>query len=165
MGNGYVFRCEKCKREYEINLGCGFLFPDEYQKCIRAIKRNKYGIEWRRLLLQNKYNAIDAERYLYVCRQCGYWEVNHNLSLYFPVDIEKIENERYEKRVAELGYLPYVMVYQLREYFALLKKFSHRCPKCCNEMKEYSDESMIPEKLKCKKCGSDLIYESGLKWD
>lgn len=49
MGNGIALKCSKCKKEYSINWGVGFSFPDVYKKTLKAIKKGKYGDKLKQL--------------------------------------------------------------------------------------------------------------------
>ena len=147
MGNGLKFVCAECGEEYSVDYGIGFGFPRVYKKCIQALKKGKYGSEWKELFLSNKYAVIDAESYVYLCKKCGHWEVEEGLSLYVPKNPEKIL-----KRIKEAGKDFYVMSDELKYNYRLLKRRIHKCSKCGKVMhKANSEEEFF---LKCPKCGT-----------
>ena len=55
MGDGFKFKCTECGKEYWVSWGIGFNFPRDYIKCLLAVKKGKYGSEWKELYLNNQY--------------------------------------------------------------------------------------------------------------
>ena len=110
MGNGIALKCSKCKKEYSINRGVGFSFPDVYKKTLKAIKKGKYGDKLKQLSQDTELVAVDAEDHVYLCRKCGHWIVEPGLSLYAPNNPVLLMRKRYGiKPVEEWGEVPYVM--------------------------------------------------------
>ncbi len=112
-----------------------------------------YGDEWKKLVLSEEFVAVDAERYLYICKKCGHWTVGLGLSLYAPNDPKVIMKRQYGiKTVEEWGEVPYVMRWDLKENYHLLKRRVHKCDKCGGVMHKATDkeESNLP----CPKCGA-----------
>ena len=165
MGRGSKFRCKNCGYEYFVLVGLGGMFPQAYQDCITDIESGKYGEEWKTLLKSQKYVAVDAEVYLYVCRSCGNWKTDMSLSLYAPNDPDKIPDIQYGiKTVKEWGYVPYVTSVDLEENYSFMKSYVHKCDKCGKRMhKDFLDNS---SHLPCPKCGTKNIKVPGiLRWD
>ena len=166
MGSGYKFKCSKCRNQYSVSTGTGFIFPDIYTDMVSDIKEGKYGDEWKELMLSEEFVAVDAERNLYVCKECGYWTVDSDLSLYAPNDPDLIRNKQYGiKTVEEWGEVPYVMGGDLRDDYHLLKKWIHKCEKCGSVMHKGTEEEK--ENLPCPKCGGKPKTESTMyfMWD
>ena len=84
MGNGRVFRCEKCNNGSILMVGVGAGFPDEYKEVIKDIKNGVYGENYKEKLLSRKDIAVDLETNLYVCDKCGDWNVNYCFDFYIP---------------------------------------------------------------------------------
>lgn len=160
MGEGLDFVCAECGERYSVNWGSGFRFPDNYSKCIKKLKKGKYGLEWKELFLSNKYVAIDADNHIYLCKKCGHWEVEEGLSLYIPKNPEKIS-----KKIKESGKIFYVMDYELKSDYRLLKRRIHKCSKCGKIMHKANYEEELF--LKCPKCGAIPRIEnvSPIYWD
>ena len=78
------WRCSECGKEYSASWGIGFNFPRVYIKCLLAVKKGKYGSKWKELYLNNQYVAVNADTHVYLCKKCGYWVVEEDLSLYIP---------------------------------------------------------------------------------
>ena len=71
MGDGFKFKCTECGKEYWVSWGIGFNFPRDYIKCLLAVKKGKYGSEWKELYLNNQNVAVNADTHVYLCRKCG----------------------------------------------------------------------------------------------
>jgi len=110
MGQGYKFSCKNCGAEYVIDTGVGVKYPEIYADLKSRVAEGRYGEEWKETLAQNKYYAIDAERYLYRCENCNFWECGPDMSIYEPIDVEELLDDKYgNKTVREWGYLPYAL--------------------------------------------------------
>ena len=95
MGSGYDFKCKKCKTEYSAMLGIGMMFPRVYQGTVEDIKNGKYGPEWQQIMSSEEFVAVNAEREVYICSECKHWELDLNLALYRPKDVEAIRTKQY----------------------------------------------------------------------
>ena len=144
MGDGINFVCTKCRKEYSVSWGIGFSFPRDYIKCLLAVKKGKFGSEWKELYLNNQYVAVNAERYVYLCRKCGHWVVEEDL--YIPNNLDIIT-----KKIKKMGKDYYVMDYELKTEYHLLKRRIHKCSKCGKVMHKANFEEI--DNLKCPKCG------------
>lgn len=166
MGSGVVLKCN-CGAVYEISLGIGMMFPTVYQETLEAVEKGQYGIEWQQLVSNTKYIAIDAERYLYYCEECGRWEVQYGLSLYKPKSVEMLANKEYGiKTVEEWGHVPYATISDFERDYVLLKEYKHICTKCKHPMKRISSLSELNHiELRCEECGDLLQIGDYIMWD
>ena len=164
MGRGFKFVCKNCGHEYDAFFGIGMFFLDVYEACIADIKSGKYGEEWKALLQSQEYIAVDAEKYLYVCKSCGNWKIDMSLSLYAPKEPDKIPDIQYGiKTVKEWGYVPYVTSVDLEENYSFMKSYVHKCDRCGKRMhKDFLDYSTH---LPCPKCGTENNVYSPFFWD
>ncbi len=163
MGQGYGYKCKKCKHEYSIYLGVGMMYPEVYQRTVKAALDGAYGEEWRALMNSQKYMDIDASKDLYVCN-CGAWKLEENLSVYAPNDLSDIENKQYGIRnVKEWGHVPYVSWYHREQGYHFIKAYVHKCDKCGMKMHKV-DEDKIGS-LQCPKCGCENDITSIINWD
>ena len=156
MGNGRVFRCEKCNNGSILMVGVGAGFPDEYKEIIKDIKNGVYGENYKEKLLSRKDIAVDLETNLYVCDKCGDWNVNYCFDFYIPKDkedIDKISKEDF-----------YIYPNELKERFERIEQIVHYCDECKNEMRKIVD---INEdiSLKCNICNSNMKEEGFMNWD
>lgn len=158
MGDGVRLRCSKCKREYCAGWGIGFNFPIDYQNTAKAIKKGKYGEEWKSLYKKDEFVVFNAEDYVYSCRKCGRWDVEKGLSLYVPKDVSALKIKYNLKSDKELENRPYVMAYELKEEYKILKKRIHKCSKCGGVMKRQNDEENYH--LPCPYCGGEPDEDS-----
>ena len=169
MGYGINISC-KCQ-DKELLFGAGLGYPMVYQETVEDIRSGKYGSEMRDLMNSSKYVAVDAEKYIYYCDECGCVECMTALDLYGPKDTTKV-GERVvgrwsaaepaqNKTVKELGKLPYFNSDD--EDFVLLKEYKHICPECGKVMRKV-DEEELKEKT-CPKCGEKYQMFSGILWD
>lgn len=61
--------------------------------------------------------GVCAEERLYVCKECGGWAIMPDATLYEPLDVGSVIDERYGgQTVCERGYIPYLMPHQLKSY-------------------------------------------------
>ncbi|MCR5596458.1 MAG: hypothetical protein K6G12_11460 [Lachnospiraceae bacterium] len=154
MGSGLQYRCSKCKKEYYVSWGTGFLFPQAYRKTIHDIKTGKYGAEWKDMICENKNSAINAEDYVYVCGKCGAWKTEPDLSIYVPKDTSKPANELSGKGSKDnSGRRDYVTEWDLRESYRILKRRVHKCDNCGGVVHRALESEL--KALKCPYCGGE----------
>lgn len=166
MGRGYVATCGKCRHENRVLLGFGMMFPTVYRNLIEQIRGGELGEEWRALEAAGEYVAVDARRRLYLCSECGAWEVEAELSLYEPLDPEAVKAEMYgDRSVAEWGYVPCVSGHQLEKGYRLIKPRVHVCPRCGSTMSGAGGKSPEALGLGCHECGSRLKKWNPVRWD
>ena len=166
MGRGFEFKCCDCGKEYHINLGAGFMYPRVYEEAVEKIEEGEYGPDLKEAFESVKYAAIDASRVLFKCPDCGNWEVDMDLSIYAPNDVERVKALRFgEKTVQEWGGIPYAMAYMLEEDFHLIKEYKRSCRKCGAEMERLNDIKDCSI-LSCPKCGKENECEPSIVcWD
>ena len=164
MGYGYHYTCNKCKHEYTVDLGVGFMFPDDYREILDDISKGVYGSELQELYNSFPYAAVNGERVAYICNGCGSWEVGIDVSLYAPNEPDRIAEQQFGKKtVAEWGYVPYVMKRDLMKEYHLVKRYYHCCDKCGKRMHKASSTEL--QNLSCPECGSKNHAEDFLYWD
>ncbi len=164
MGKGYSYICKKCKHKYGVSTGAGMMYPILYRELIDAISEGKYGAELQESYENTPYAAVDAENIVYICRECGAWEEDTDVSIYAPNDPDSFSKKEYgEKTVAEWGYVPYVMQQELEEEFHVVKKYYHYCSKCGKRMHKASADEL--KNLPCPECGTVNHANDGFMWD
>ena len=164
MGSGYAYHCTKCGHEYEVHYGIGFLFPEQYEEVMKAVRTGKYGEEWKALAAGVEYVAVDAEAYVYLCRKCGAWKEEPGLSLFVPKGEAQMAAAKDRERDAKKwNDAPYVTPWELRADYKLLKRRIHKCDKCGSVMHRMSEEELL--KLPCPKCGGEPEFPVALRID
>jgi len=151
MGAGYNVKCSKCKYHTQFFLGSGMLFPTVYKRIHEAIKKGKYGEEWKSFLESNPGAVFDGEKELYRCPKCNNLIEDYNLSLYVREDGQPPEHGYW----CNWGYRD-------KEY-RFVKSYIHRCPKCSRRMAKLNLDSSAS--VPCPKCGANLIIDTGILWD
>ena len=138
-----------------------------YQQVVEDVLAGEYGREWKEAAQGIEHFAVDAELKLFRCDECGWWDVDYDMSLYAPKDVRALMKKRYgEKTVARWGHAPYVMDYDLRDDYRLVKERVHPCEECGKPMTAVDVESGDAPALKCLECGADLSRpELHLFWD
>ncbi len=165
MGKGYSYVCSKCGKNFDVFLGIGMMFPVIYRRTIEEIKSGKYGEEWKKIFNSQPYTATNAHKYLYKCKNCGYWEESKELSLYVPNDLESFPKTQFGiKTVEEWGYVPYVTEIELKYDYHLIKRYIHKCPKCGKTMNQATEKNEFLT-LSCPDCGALAKREGELMWD
>lgn len=150
MGTGFCCKCEKCGFEVDIMLGVGRLFFEIYQKLVARIRKGEFGEEWRKFFEENPDGAVDSERNLFLCENCGNWKEDYNLSLFKLISSEKTE--------IPLRYFPAKL-----ENYILYKIYIHSCKRCGHDMKKIEESNEI--ELNCPKCENKMIRNGLLRWD
>lgn len=85
-------------------------------------------------------------------------------SFYDPENHSERTDITYIKQtVEELGYIPYVMEYEIKENFKILKRKYHQCSQCGKRMHRAKGNEFLA--LKCPKCGADNECTRFIKWD
>ena len=164
MGQGYDYKCKKCKHEYSVYPGIGMRYPNAFRELLQKIEDGGYGEEWKQLLKDTPYAAANAERIVYICKKCGQWEIGQDITLYAPNNPKTIPGKQYgTKTVKDWGYVPYVMGWELKEEYHVLKRHYHKCNKCGQRMHKASEEEM--QHLTCPKCGTENEVEGLIMWD
>ena len=162
---GRSFTCSKCGKDYDVFWGIGFRFPQAYKELLEDIKDGKYGQEWKDLVLRGEHVAVDAEDDVYLCRKCGHWVAEPNLSLYVPNDPEaKMKKDETKEEEAP----SYVTSYELKEDYHLLKRRLHRCTECGGIMHRATAAEI--SRLRCPYCGgvpeeNDNQNQGMILWD
>ena len=136
MGIGYEFECSKCKYKYSVSLGMGMGYYKEYKRLLQYIKDGVYGNELQQAMKETPYAAINAERVLYICKDCGHWEVSYDVTLFAPNNPNSISKKQTDE---EWGECSYCNSMELKQEYHILKKYVHKCCKCGKTMHKMSD--------------------------
>ena len=164
MGTGYNYKCGKCEHAYLIYPGPGMNFPKQYKNMTSNISEGKYGRELQEVFNSTQYAAVDAENVVYVCKECGSWKEDKDVSLYVPNDPDSIAQKKYGRiTVAELGFVPYVTRAELDREYHIVKRYYYRCGRCGKRMHKASDDELL--NLQCPKCGSANKAKFAFRWD
>lgn len=164
MGMGYCYKCKKCNHEYSVHPGIGMTFPTVYREILADISEGKYGSELQKVYQNTPYAAVNGEGVVYICSECGTWEVSTDVSLYAPDDKGHLLKKQYgDKTVEEWGHVPYVTPWELGQEYHIVKRHYHKCGKCGKRMHKASDEEL--NNLPCPVCGSANQAEDTLMWD
>lgn len=171
MGYGFEFTCKECGRKYKAILGVGMTYPHVLEEIKQKMRDGKYGAKARDLINSEPYAVVDGDRKLYVCK-CGRWSVKEALDIYIPKDVEKVKKLSFgEQTAGDLGYVPFVSDYELKEYFQLALPRKHVCGKCRKEMRAIKDPEgkIMRTGLPCPRCGAknkiDLEHTRIIMWD
>ncbi len=124
MGQAYDYTCKKCHYHYPVFIGIGFSYYEFYRNKLAEISEGSYGIEWKNLLDQTPFAAIDASSVVYICSSCNRWEIGTNITLYAPNNPERIADSFNWIKAVECGeYIPYVPKWNLINNYHVLKRY------------------------------------------
>ena len=152
MGEGYVMKCGKCGKRHMINLGIGMMFPTVFDEVQHDARQGYYGKDLQAFLQDHPEAVCNAENELYLCPECGQWEVSPALSVYEPKEGVTVR--------------PYAMAEDLRADYRCIKQYRHRCGRCGTVMRKWNGRPEIRElHLKCPDCGEELTCEGDIFWD
>ena len=166
MGEAYRFKFSRCGKDYSASWGIGFAFPNVYADTVKKIVAGEYGSEWKHIFESEKYVAVNADTYVYVCKRCGGWKADKDLSLYVPRDLNELKEKFKLDSIEELSEREWVMEWDLKEEYRLLRRRIHLCGKCKCAMHKSSDDERA--KLVCPDCGGNPEepgYCNMLNWD
>ena len=171
MGDMRTYRCRTCGYNKQLNLGIGMMYPIVSDSTKEAIAAGEYGEELKEAFDSVELPAVCPKRMIYVCANCGCWDVYLDASVYEPTDIEAMKKRRFGvKTVEEWGGIPYVIGRDIASgAFRLVAKYAPVCPSCGGSMRtlpeDFGGESDASS-LKCPKCGSaDAIFDELGYWD
>lgn len=168
MGTGYVCKCGKCHKKYEINLGVGYGYPRVYDKLDAKIKRGAFGKEMKDFAESHENFVIDGEAALFYCPDCGAWKVTESKDLYVPKNPKKKFEYAFHRELIDTG------VYELGIENPVI------CEKCGQPMKKLYEDDFDSDfeetgkapidvnsmNLKCPKCDEALKFEENdILWD
>ena len=131
------------------------MYSEVFRELLKRIEDGEYGSEWQKLLKDNPYAAVNAERNVYICRECGHWETGQDITLYVPNNPEAINGIK----ALEEEYVPW----DLKEEYHVLKRHYHKCSKCGRRMHKATEEEMLH--LPCPKCGTQNETDGNIMWD
>lgn len=176
MGTGLNFVCKKCRFSFEAYFGIGFLFPEVYEKAIKDGMEGKLGLEVQSFLQEHPDGALDCDRVLLQCTDCGNLETDMDYSMYVPKDIPALRN-----RIRSAAYpydgVQYIMPGELEENYVLYSRYNHVCRKCGGRMRNFTEEDIVPGDkyaamrgkdeagVPCPKCGRPLRIGGVSMWD
>ena len=148
MGFSSVFYCDHCGYRETILYGSGMMFPQTYKTVLSAVKAGDYGEEMKKVSRSITGVAVDAEKYLYICPDCGTWKSDFGLTLYAPDD-------------PAYGKQEYVMLYELKDHYHMERRYFHKCESCGKRMRRYQEG----DRPVCPKCHDIGRIECDGLWD
>lgn len=171
MGTMRLYKCGKCGYSKQLHLGIGMMYPRVSDAMKQSIETGEYGPELKAAYDGCELPAVRPEDLVYVCPNCGCWDVFRDASVYEPVDIEAARREQFGiKTVEEWGGIPHVMSYENKSgKYRVVCRYTPACPNCGEGMvpaPERADEEPDVSALKCPRCGSldASVGEAGF-WD
>ena len=166
MGSGIDLHCSNCGKDYNVWVGAGMAFPDVCSETLAAIKAGEYGQKLKKAAESETYVGVGAEQKIFVCEDCGHWDVFTDATVYGLVDIENGPAMPFgQKTIAEWGCIPYVATWADFGKFRVIEEYAPTCPKCGGAMRALPDHEKLPQ-LKCPECGGPLDGgETSIRWD
>ena len=124
MGSGKVFICSSCGERFSAMTGIGRLFPKIYEETVKKMRSGKYGDECKKFFKEHPDGAVNCEKELLICEECGVPKTEMNLSLYLP-----------KKGAKNIPEMPFGNDFRK---FTLYAEYPHKCDQCggiCNVVK------------------------------
>ena len=72
------------KERFSAMTGIGRLFPKIYEETVKKMRSGKYGDECKKFFKEHPDGAVNCEKELLICEECGVPKTEMNLSLYLP---------------------------------------------------------------------------------
>ena len=171
MGTLKLYECGKCGYSRGFSLGIGMRYPRASDAMKESIEAGDYGPELKAAYDNCELPAVRPESAVYICPNCGCWDIHRDASIYEPVDVESAKKKQFGiKTVEEWGGIPYVMGYEIESgEYRLVSRYSPVCPECGEGMvraMEKGEDEPEASALKCPRCGSlsASVAEVGF-WD
>ena len=169
MGQTCIIKCTCCDYEISISLGVGFFFPREYTDIIGGIRKGKFGKTTQRFLEEHPDGAIDCERTICICENCGALKQAFNFDMYIPKPGYEHKNHGIWTFAYSFEGTSYISKSDLEEGYELYQHYPHRCPKCRKTMKALRmtefEMRLRNKDLYCPNCKSNLELQDVIMWD
>ena len=157
MGKSWGLKCSRCDYEITVPLGFGFLFPQEHAEIMEGIRKGRFGKTVQRFLEEHPDGAVDCERAVCICENCGTIRPAISLDMYIS-----------KSRSGALG-AAYAAQADLKESHEPYRRYPHRCPKCRRITQALSAEEFEAKlnggELECPLCKAKLIVSDAMLWD
>ena len=176
MGSGYSLFCKKCRFSFDACFGVGFCFPEVYQKALRDGIEGKLGKEVQSFLREHPDGALDCDRVLLQCTDCGNLESDIDYSMYLPDGAAVVKKGNWTDAVPD-DHSQYVAPWDLEEGYHLFSRYNHVCGECGSRMKIIKEKDIVPDEnrdvmngymetgVSCPKCGKPLYVDGVFNWD
>ena len=135
--------CRKCRYVFPSVTGVGYLFVDQGNKLVEAIKEGEYGEKWKDFLLSHPEGTVNCRSELLICKDCGAPKNDFNLTLYLPKRAVKEDELNGPQFVMEKG-----------KGDSVYAMFPHTCDVCGGECVISKVIPSIP--MKCPKCHGEM---------
>ena len=177
MSNGWGLSCRNCGYHKKVHLGCGFLFPKVYSDTLKAAREGKLGSKVQSFLENHPDGALNCDRVLLQCEQCGLLTEDLDLSMYIPSHPITPEPERKWSVAFPFEGSEYVTSRDLEQHYLLAASFEHLCPDCQKPMKIITSKDMqekekagyrngeMSSEISCPSCKAALVFTEFINWD
>lgn len=168
-----IYKCINCDESYTFWDGVGFLYPSVFSEVRTDAIEGRYGDDLQALIKENPSIVVDASNKIYFCTDCGYWNVEKSLDCYLPKGVitENENTKRWSVNSSadssgkeNRGYITVIPPWILKKGYKIISMYPHVCPHCGKKMRRYVNPPVDRKengssllKLKCKKCGGEII--------
>ncbi len=177
MGMGFTLRCRGCGYKISADFGVGFMFPFAHGEIMEKARTGKLGKTVKQFLEEHPDGALNTEKVLLQCTDCGALHCGPDLSMYVRnPDVPREEKEKWSVAVpAERA--EYVSPSELKEGEAYqFYGYGNICRKCKKPMKPIrqedlenhgggSEEERLRTAVSCPKCREPLWIAGTSYWD
>ena len=131
-----------------------------YLKTVDRIQNAEYGERWKKLFDETPNAAVNADRVIFICDTCRYWEKGVDVSIYAPdpETAHAMESGKKEKQEAED-----VIPWDVRDGYHLVERYVPDCPRCGNPMRIATNQDY--RTLLCPDCGGRCKKGVKIIWD
>lgn len=161
MGSGYEVICKKCGYTQDLRFGIGFRYPRVCEEILEEMKSGAFGKRFMNDANTIPNVAVHASKTLFVCDTCGAWKLDYAIDLCTPVKDKKNRTGRFSVAIDYPKEIPYVMPYELKYEYSIIRSKQHRCGKCKTALRPMKKN----EKLICPECGNTLKKGDEIFWD
>lgn len=153
MGQIYQYRCHDCRKKVSFRLGCGMMYPSICRETEEAIASGELGQRLKDAFESCEFPLVCPCNQMYLCPDCGHWEVFRDYSVYSPADIETAKAS-----FEETGRKPFVLDWEVEEgKIICVGSYSPECPECGSEMHlspKNKKGNLDANFLRCPRCES-----------
>ena len=177
MSGGWRLKCKVCSYHNSFLLGFGYLFLTEYRDTIENAKKGEFGKELQSFLEEHPSGRIDCEKKLLHCKHCGMLATDYDLSMFLPAQQLESDSSTDDPTVFRYEKAEYVTGLELKEYYYLVQRYEHICPRCHRIMGALTTTDMCEKEelaykngdlmsdIPCPECNNPLQFERSIFWD
>lgn len=165
MGTQYRVYCQQCGYDATLDLGVGFVYPEDFAEMQEKGRSGKFGDEIRVFFVEQPKGVMDSELVIGKCNKCGEYYSVPLTQMYIPKSSGKLRDMICAVRAVMPFYKMSATSFSgLSSNYRLYKTHLPPCEKCGGDIKMFREKDI--GKLSCPHCGKRFLTpEISALWD